>query len=69
MRGGIKMLFAVDKNHFINTQQIIWIYPDYVGCRLQFFMTDKNSYFRTYSNFLDASNQIKQDLDFLQNNM
>ena len=63
------MLFAVDKNHFINTQQVIWIYPDYVGGRLQFFMTDKNSYFRTYNNFLDASNQIKQDLDFLQNNM
>lgn len=63
------MLFAVDKNHFINTQQVIWIYPDYVGRRLQFFMTDKNSYFRTYDNFLDASSLIDQDLDFLQNNM
>ena len=63
------MLFTVDKNHFINTQQVIWIYPDYVGCRLQFFMTDKNSYFRTYNNFLNASDLRDRDLDFLQNNM
>ena len=63
------MLFEVDKKHFINTQQIVWIYPDYVGCRLQFFMTDKNSYFKTYNNFLNASNLIEQDLDFLLNNM
>lgn len=63
------MLFAIDKKHFINTQQIIWIYPDYVGCRLQFFMTDKNSYFKTYNNFLNAQNLIEQDLDFLLNNM
>lgn len=63
------MLFAIDKKHFINTQQIIWVYPDYVGCRLQFFMTDKNSYFKTYNNFLNAQNLIEQDLDFLVNNM
>ena len=63
------MLFAVDKKHFINTQQVIWIYPDYVGCRLQFFMTDKNSYFKTYSDFLNAQNQIEQDLDLLLNNI
>ena len=63
------MLFAVDKNHFINTQQVVWIYPDYACCRLQFFMTDKNSYFKTYNNFLNASTLIEQDLDFLLNNM
>lgn len=63
------MLFAIDKKHFINTQQIIWVYPDYVGRRLQFFMTDKNSYFKTYNNFLNAQNLIEQDLDFLVNNM
>ena len=61
------MLFAVDKNHFINTQQVVWIYPDYVGCRLQFFMTDKNSYFKTY-NCINIQNLI-EDLDFLLNNM
>lgn len=59
------MLFSIDDIHFINTQQIIWVYPDYVGCRLQFFMTDKNSYFKTY---LDVQTLI-QDFDFLLNNM
>lgn len=63
------MLFEVDKKHFINTQQVVWVYPDYVGCRLQFFMTDKNSYFKTYNNFLNASSLIDHDLDFLQSNM
>lgn len=63
------MLFAVDKNHFINTQQVVWIYPDYVGCRLQFFMTDKNSYFKTYNYCIDVHKVIDQDLDFLLNNM
>jgi hypothetical protein len=68
MKGEIKMLFPIDDKHFINTQQIVWVYPDYVGCRLQFFMTDKNSYFKTYD-FFDAQHLIKQDLDFLLNNM
>ena len=63
------MLFAVDNKHFINTQQIIWVYPDYEKHRLQFFMTDKNSYFKTYNYCSNASNLIEQDLDFLLNNM
>lgn len=62
------MLFAVDKKHFINTQQVIWIYPDYTNRRLQFFMTDKNSYFKTYQ-FYEFQTRIEQDLDFLLNNM
>ena len=69
MKGEIKMLFAVDNKRFINTKQIIWVYPDYTGCRLQFFMTDKNSYFKTYKYCIDIQSVIEQDLNFLLNNM
>lgn len=62
------MLFAVDKEHFINTQQVIWVYPDYTNRRLQFFMTDKNSYFKTYQ-FYEFPTRMEQDLDSLLKHM